>query len=230
MIRHDIADLDPSTAEFVRTRAKMMIPADGGKKVYFCNEGNNIHWGKPIKDSVESFKGASAARYVGSIVANIHRPLLYGGIYLYPTDSKSPKVSKLIIFVKLIFLSTNPIIHHRTTRTKIQPSSASGSASPSRRRRRSLSCCPLCSRGRFHRRPPQPFRSSRWIHPPHAASSSSAGDTRTEQRRTRCTTCQDTSTDARPLNGQRGSSLSMTSCKSRSKGSLFATAVAIGGK
>jgi len=91
MIRHDIADLDPSTGEFVRTRAKMMIPADGGKKVYFCNEGNNIHLGKPIKDSVESFKGASAARYVGSIVADIHRPLLYGGIYLYPTDSKSPK-------------------------------------------------------------------------------------------------------------------------------------------
>ena len=74
MIRHDIAGLDPSIGEFVRTLAKMMIPADGGKKFYFCNEGNSIHWEKPIKDAVESFKGASAARYVGSIVADIHRP------------------------------------------------------------------------------------------------------------------------------------------------------------
>ena len=94
MIRHDIAGLDPSIGEFVCTRAKMMIPANSGKKVYFYNEGNNIRWDKPIKDAVESFKGASAARYIGSIVANIHRPLLYGGIYLYPTDFKSLKVSK----------------------------------------------------------------------------------------------------------------------------------------
>merc|ERR1740136_407650 len=68
-----------------------MIPADGGKKIYSCNEGNSVHWDKPIKDAVEGFKGAYAARYVGSMVANIHRTLLYGGIYLYPADSKSPK-------------------------------------------------------------------------------------------------------------------------------------------
>jgi len=83
--------LDPSIGEFVRTRAKVMIPADGGKKIYSCNEGNSIHWDKPIKDAVEGFKGAYAARYVGSMVADIHRTLLYGGIYLYPADSKSPK-------------------------------------------------------------------------------------------------------------------------------------------
>ena len=104
------------------------------------------------------------------------------------------------------FLSLSFECHPPIQLKILVPLSDSGSASPSRRRRRSLSCCPLCSRGRFHRRPPHPFRSSRGIHPPHAASSSAAGDTRTEQRCTRCTTCQDTSTDARPRNGQRGSS------------------------
>merc|ERR1712157_538071 len=47
-----------------------------------------------IKDSVEIFKDEKnpyAARYVGSMVADIHRTILYGGIYLYPADQKSPR-------------------------------------------------------------------------------------------------------------------------------------------
>jgi len=86
--------LDPTIGEFVHTRPKMMIPADGGKRIYSCNEGNIIHWDQPIKDAVEAFKSSEkpyAARYVGSMVADIHRTLLYGGIYLYPADAKSPK-------------------------------------------------------------------------------------------------------------------------------------------
>ena len=86
--------LDPTIGEFVHTRPKMMIPADGGKRIYSCNEGNGIHWDQPIKDAVEAFKSSAkpyAARYVGSMVADIHRTILYGGIYLYPADAKSPK-------------------------------------------------------------------------------------------------------------------------------------------
>lgn len=83
--------LDPSIGEFVRTRSKVMIPEGGGKKIYSCNEGNSVHWDVPIKDAVDNFKGEYAARYVGSMVADIHRTLLYGGIYIYPADKKNPK-------------------------------------------------------------------------------------------------------------------------------------------
>ena len=83
-----------SIGEFVHTRPKMMFPQDGGKTIYSCNEGNFNYWDKPIQDAVNSFKSGEkpySARYVGSMVADIHRTLLYGGIYLYPADNKSPK-------------------------------------------------------------------------------------------------------------------------------------------
>lgn len=86
--------LDSTIGEFVHTRNKMVFPVDGGKRIYSANEGNSKHWDQPIKDAVEEFKNgekAYAARYVGSMVADIHRTILYGGIYLYPADNKSPK-------------------------------------------------------------------------------------------------------------------------------------------
>lgn len=49
---------------------------------------------QPIKAAVEGFKSDAkpyTARYVGSMVADIHRTILYGGIYLYPADAKSKK-------------------------------------------------------------------------------------------------------------------------------------------
>jgi fructose-1,6-bisphosphatase I len=88
--------LDPTIGEFVHTRINMKFPADGGKRIYSCNEGNYIHWDKPIQDAVNVFKSGVdgepyTARYVGSMVADIHRTLLYGGVYIYPADKKSPK-------------------------------------------------------------------------------------------------------------------------------------------
>lgn len=85
--------LDATIGEFVHTRPKMQFPQDGGKKIYSANEGNSMHWDKPIQDAVAEFKTGKkpyTARYVGSMVADIHRTLLYGGIYLYPADNKSP--------------------------------------------------------------------------------------------------------------------------------------------
>lgn len=87
--------LDSTIGEFVHTREKMMFPADGGKRIYSANEGNSIHWDQPLKDAIEVFKSGNpkpySARYVGSMVADIHRTILYGGIYMYPADNKSPK-------------------------------------------------------------------------------------------------------------------------------------------
>lgn len=86
--------LDSTIGEFVHTRVHMLLPEDGGKKIFSCNEGNSAWWDPAIKDAVEQFKDKEnpyAARYVGSMVADIHRTILYGGIYLYPADAKSPK-------------------------------------------------------------------------------------------------------------------------------------------
>jgi fructose-1,6-bisphosphatase I len=86
--------LDSTIGEFVHTRPLMMFPEDGGKKIYSCNEGNSYNWDQAIKEAVEIFKDEKdpyTARYVGSMVADIHRTILYGGIYLYPADTKSPK-------------------------------------------------------------------------------------------------------------------------------------------
>lgn len=87
--------LDSTIGEFVHTREKMVFPEDGGKFIYSANEGNEMHWDKPIRDAIAVFKKGEpkpySARYVGSMVADIHRTILYGGIYLYPADQKSPK-------------------------------------------------------------------------------------------------------------------------------------------
>lgn len=87
--------LDSTIGEFVHTREKMIFPQDGGKRIYSANEGNGIHWDQPIQDAISVFKSGDpkpySARYVGSMVADIHRTILYGGIYLYPADKKSPK-------------------------------------------------------------------------------------------------------------------------------------------
>jgi fructose-1,6-bisphosphatase I len=84
--------LDPTIGEFVYTRKNMQIPADGGKTIFCCNEGNSNYWDEPIKKAVAFFKEGPkpySARYVGSMVADIHRTLLYGGIFLYPADHKN---------------------------------------------------------------------------------------------------------------------------------------------
>lgn len=84
--------LDPSVGEFLLSHPDMTIPAKG--KIYSVNEGNYIHWNDHTKALVDSFKGKSGEkpyshRYVGSLVADFHRTMLYGGIFMYPGDLKS---------------------------------------------------------------------------------------------------------------------------------------------
>mmetsp|Transcript_48450 Transcript_48450/g.115197 ORF Transcript_48450/g.115197 Transcript_48450/m.115197 type:complete len:370 (+) Transcript_48450:98-1207(+) len=82
--------LDPALGEFLYVSDMKMDPK-GGKKIFSCNEGNSLQWDEPILKFVEDCKDSGyAARYVGSMVSDIHRTLLYGGIFLYPADKKSP--------------------------------------------------------------------------------------------------------------------------------------------
>ncbi|XP_043687691.1 fructose-1,6-bisphosphatase, cytosolic isoform X1 [Telopea speciosissima] len=94
--------LDPSLGEFILTHADIKIPKKG--KIYSVNEGNAKNWDGPTAKYVEKCKfpkdGSSpkSLRYVGSMVADVHRTLLYGGIFLYPADKKSPNGKLRVLY------------------------------------------------------------------------------------------------------------------------------------
>jgi len=68
------------------------IVLNGLKKIYSINEGNSSLWNADIKQYIESYKQSGyGARYIGSMVADVHRTLLYGGVFCYPADKKNPK-------------------------------------------------------------------------------------------------------------------------------------------
>lgn len=87
--------LDPSIGEFLLSHPDIRIPEKG--KIYSCNEGyrNLLSDGtrrfldylqEDDKDSGRPY----SSRYVGSMVADVHRTLLYGGIFMYPGTTKAP--------------------------------------------------------------------------------------------------------------------------------------------
>ncbi|KAG1473820.1 hypothetical protein G6F56_000726 [Rhizopus delemar] len=88
--------LDPSIGEFIMTHPNIRLPPHG--KIYSVNEGNHKYFDEPCKKYVEHVKQKYTARYVGSMVSDIHRTLLYGGIFGYPADSKSTKGKLRILY------------------------------------------------------------------------------------------------------------------------------------
>lgn len=83
--------LDPSIGEFLLSHENIKIPAKG--KIYSINEGNFNIWEDWTKKYVEYTKNKreKSLRYVGTLVADVHRTLLKGGIFLYPGDKKNPE-------------------------------------------------------------------------------------------------------------------------------------------
>lgn len=87
-----------SVGEFLLTNPNMKCPRKGA--IYSINEGYSTKWSKGVAEYVrtrkldESGRKAMGLRYVGSMVADVHRTLLYGGIFMYPatTDAPSGKV------------------------------------------------------------------------------------------------------------------------------------------
>ncbi|MDB4443924.1 class 1 fructose-bisphosphatase [bacterium] len=88
--------LYPSVGEFLLSHKDIRIPERG--KIYSVNEGYYQYWDDKTKAMVNYFKTRDketnrpySSRYVGSLVADFHRNLLKGGIFMYPADSKDPK-------------------------------------------------------------------------------------------------------------------------------------------
>lgn len=77
--------LDPSIGEFLLTHRRMRVPRTG--KIYSLNEGNLFNWDEPTREFVRRQQLRShRGRYIGSMVLDVHRTLLYGGVFAYPGD------------------------------------------------------------------------------------------------------------------------------------------------
>jgi fructose-1,6-bisphosphatase I len=88
--------LDPSIGEFLLSHPKITTPRVG--KYYSVNESNFARWSKGTQWAVRGFHGerpeeikGKNSRYIGSLVADFHRNLLAGGIFMYPADIKNPR-------------------------------------------------------------------------------------------------------------------------------------------
>ena len=86
---------DPSIGEFLLSHPDIRTPAVGF--CYSANEGNAARWSPSLRELVRNYKGlghgegAKTSRYIGSLVADFHRNLVAGGVFLYPADSKVPR-------------------------------------------------------------------------------------------------------------------------------------------
>lgn len=88
--------LDPSVGEFILSHPDIKMPTRG--KIYSANEGNYNYWKSGTRNYIDYLKSDKnkikkpySARYIGSLVADFHRNLLKGGIFLYPEDILDPK-------------------------------------------------------------------------------------------------------------------------------------------
>ncbi|MDR2573099.1 MAG: class 1 fructose-bisphosphatase [Desulfovibrio sp.] len=88
--------LDPGVGEFLLSHPDMRIPQQGN--IYSVNEGNRKNWDEATRQVVDWFHACQAkdgknysSRYVGALVADFHRTLINGGIYMYPADAAKPQ-------------------------------------------------------------------------------------------------------------------------------------------
>ncbi|MBL4709387.1 MAG: class 1 fructose-bisphosphatase [Flavobacteriales bacterium] len=86
--------LDPSIGEFCLSHPNMMIPKNG--TIYSMNEGNMSYCSDAIKNYIAYCKEVDtetkrpySARYIGSMVADFHRNMIKGGIFIYPETTKA---------------------------------------------------------------------------------------------------------------------------------------------
>ncbi len=92
--------LDPAIGSFLLSHPDIKIPTKGN--IYSINEAYASFYDDSINNYLLSLKSQQAykARYVGSLIADVHRTLLKGGIFLYPKDAKQPN-GKLRLMIEV---------------------------------------------------------------------------------------------------------------------------------
>lgn len=88
--------LDPTIGEFLLSHPRIVTPRIG--TYYSVNESNFGRWDRAMQVAVRGLKGEvpevmkpKNSRYIGSLVADFHRNLIAGGIFLYPADTRNPQ-------------------------------------------------------------------------------------------------------------------------------------------
>jgi fructose-1,6-bisphosphatase I len=88
--------LDPTIGEFLLSHPRIVTPRVG--TYYSVNESNFGRWDRGMQSAVRGLKGdvpdlmqPKNSRYIGSLVADFHRNLIAGGIFLYPADTRNPQ-------------------------------------------------------------------------------------------------------------------------------------------
>src|ERR1700761_1801683 len=88
--------LDPSIGEFTLSHPNIKCPESG--KIYSVNHGNFFQYDDPVKAYIDTCQkkdksngGPYTHRYIGSMVADVHRNLVKGGIFMYPGTTSRPK-------------------------------------------------------------------------------------------------------------------------------------------
>ncbi len=89
--------LDPSIGVFCLSHPNMQVPADGS--IYSVNEGNYFDFPENVRQYIDGCKRKKySARYIGSLVADFHRNLLKGGIYMYPGTTEKPSGKLRLVY------------------------------------------------------------------------------------------------------------------------------------
>ncbi len=86
--------LDPAIGEYVLSHPHIHMPTRG--KYYSVNEANRDSFPLPYQNFIEHLRSGAGgvkygSRYIGSLVADFHRTLLKGGVFLYPPTADNPK-------------------------------------------------------------------------------------------------------------------------------------------
>ncbi len=99
--------LDPSIGEFLLSHPNIQLPKP---KYYSVNHGYQKRWTEGVQrytrwlQGDDGGPGSLSMRYIGSMIADVHRTLLSGGVFYYPADTKSPK-GKLRLLYEAIPMS-----------------------------------------------------------------------------------------------------------------------------
>ena len=102
--------LDSNMGEFVMTHPNVKIPPRG--RIYSFNEAREPWWPQGLREYIQCAKRGTGetgltytSRYIGSLVGDVHRTLMYGGVFGYPGDTKGAPDGKLRLLHKVAPLS-----------------------------------------------------------------------------------------------------------------------------